>query len=69
MNFQNLQSQGNDLSTPTRSFPGLKPGDNWCLCASRWKEAERGKHPKVLANSTHIKTHDHIGRIEKKDYK
>ncbi|MDC8830303.1 DUF2237 family protein [Alteromonas gilva] len=44
-------SRGNDLSTPRPefSFPGLKAGDKWCLCASRWLEAERaGKAPKVL---------------------
>ena len=64
------RNQGNDLSTPTGSFPGLKPGDNWCLCALRWKEAKKhGKHPKILASSTHIKTHDHIGRIEQQNYK
>ena len=35
------KSRGNDLSTaiPQFGFPGLKPGDQWCLCASRWKEA------------------------------
>ena len=33
------KSQGNDLITPRYGFPGLKPGDSWCLCASRWKEA------------------------------
>lgn len=48
-------SCGNDLSTPTSYFPGLKPGDGWCLCASRWKEAmEAGKAPPVRLESTHI---------------
>lgn len=42
--------KGNDLSTPRPEwgFPGLKPGDHWCLCASRWLEAyEDGCAPKV----------------------
>ncbi len=48
--------RGNDLSTPMPDygFPGLKPGDRWCLCANRWKEAmEDGMAPKVLLRSTH----------------
>lgn len=48
--------QGNDLSTPVPSFqfPGLQPGDRWCLCASRWREAlEAGVAPPVLLNATH----------------
>lgn len=48
--------QGNDLSTPNPAFnfPGLKPGDHWCLCASRWKEAlEAGVAPPVILESTH----------------
>lgn len=53
------KSQGNDLSTPLpdpSTFPGLKPGDKWCLCASRWKEAyEAGQAPKVVLNATHEK--------------
>jgi len=46
----------NDLSTPRPEwgFPGLKPGDQWCLCASRWLEAWRaGVAPKVKLESTH----------------
>lgn len=42
---------GNDLSTPIPAydFPGLKPGDKWCLCALRWKEAfENGVAPQVI---------------------
>ncbi len=50
---------GNDLSTPLpapSTFPGLKPGDKWCLCASRWKEAyDAGYAPKVVLESTHQK--------------
>ncbi|UZQ55450.1 DUF2237 domain-containing protein [Trichothermofontia sichuanensis B231] len=48
--------QGNDLSTPVPAFqfPGLQPGDRWCLCASRWREAlEAGVAPPVLLNATH----------------
>lgn len=44
------KKQGNDLSTPRPqfNFPGLKPGDFWCLCASRWKEAlMAGAAPRV----------------------
>jgi uncharacterized protein len=50
------KSQGNDLITPNPiyGFPGLKPGDRWCLCASRWQEALRaGVAPPVLLKSTH----------------
>ena len=48
------KAQGNDLSTPRSYFPGLKPGDRWCLCASRWKEAlDDGMAPPVVLESTH----------------
>ena len=50
---------GNDLSTPRPefNFPGLKPGNRWCLCAMRWKEAyEQGKSPPVFLESTHEAT-------------
>lgn len=46
---------GNDLSTPRPefSFPGLKPGDKWCLCASRWEQARlAGFAPKVVLQAT-----------------
>ena len=49
---------GNDLSTPVPKyrFPGLKEGDSWCLCVSRWKEAmEAGKAPPVVLASCHEK--------------
>lgn len=48
--------RGNDLSTPVpeHGFPGLKPGDCWCLCASRWQEAlEAGVAPPVNLAATH----------------
>lgn len=50
------KSRGNDLITPNPiyGFPGLKPGDRWCLCASRWQEAlQAGVAPPVLLKSTH----------------
>lgn len=50
-------SRGNDLSTPRPAwaFPGLKPGDRWCLCALRWAEAaEAGLAPPVVLEATHI---------------
>ncbi|MBW4681663.1 MAG: DUF2237 domain-containing protein [Microcoleus vaginatus WJT46-NPBG5] len=50
------KSRGNDLSTPVPAFnfPGLKPGDRWCLCASRWKEAlDAGVAPPVVLPATH----------------
>ena len=50
---------GNDLSTPMPEygFEGLKPGDQWCLCAPRWQEAFlQGNAPQVRLESTHIAT-------------
>jgi uncharacterized protein len=50
------KSCGNDLSTPLPEygFPGLRPGDRWCLCAPRWQEAlEAGKAPQVVLRATH----------------
>ena len=57
------QSVGNDLSSPNPmyNFPGLKPGDRWCVCALRWKEAfEDGFAPKVVLEATHEKSLDYI---------
>jgi len=51
--------RGNDLATPRPeyNFPGLKPGDRWCLCALRWKEAyEAGCAPGVNLSATHART-------------
>ena len=48
--------RGNDLSTPQPEvgFPGLKPGDRWCLCAGRWREAlDAGAAPPVVLSATH----------------
>lgn len=48
------KSRGNDLSTPSASFPGLRPGDRWCLCAARWQEAfDAGVAPPVFLAGTH----------------
>ena len=49
------RAHGNDLSTPRPEFgfPGLKPGDRWCLCAQRWQEAhEAGLAPRVVLTAT-----------------
>ncbi len=53
------QSVGNDLSTPRPEFgfAGLKAGDQWCLCAARWKEAlDAGFAPPVILEATHVAT-------------
>jgi uncharacterized protein (DUF2237 family) len=50
------KAQGNDLSTPLPDygFPGLVPGDRWCLCAPRWQEAlAAGSPPRVVLRATH----------------
>jgi uncharacterized protein len=52
---------GNDLSTPRPeyAFPGLKPGDRWCLCAARFLQAhEEGAAPQVRLAATHARTLD-----------
>ena len=54
---------GNDLSTPRPEFrfPGLKPGDPWCLCLPRWLEAlEAGVAPRLILKATHISAIEHI---------
>jgi uncharacterized protein (DUF2237 family) len=53
------REQGNDLSTPMPElgFPGLVPGDRWCICAARWREAyEAGCAPPVVLAATHEET-------------
>lgn len=50
------KAQGNDLSTPRPQwgFPGLKPGDRWCVCAARWKEAfDAGAASPIILAATH----------------
>jgi hypothetical protein len=57
------RERGNDLSTPVpqAGFPGLKPGDRWCLCAERWKEAyEAGCAPQVYLASTHERVLEYV---------
>jgi len=57
------KSVGNDLTTPRLEwgFPGLKNGDRWCLCASRWVEAwKAGVAPFVVLEATHEKTLDYF---------
>ena len=53
------RARGNDLATPVpdAQFPGLKPGDRWCVCAARWREAfESGVAPPVVLQATHEET-------------
>jgi uncharacterized protein (DUF2237 family) len=57
------KSKGNDLTTrnETYNFPGLKDGDNWCLCALRWKQALKdGKAPPLNLEATNKKTLEYI---------
>ncbi len=57
------RSRGNDLSTPSpmNGFPGLQPGDRWCLCADRWQEAhDHGVAPPVILAATHADVLDRI---------
>jgi uncharacterized protein (DUF2237 family) len=61
------RNQGNDLSTPNPAvgFPGLRPGDRWCLCAGRWKEAlALGVAPPVVLSSTHARALEFIALDE-----
>ncbi len=65
------KAQGNDLSTPRpeHNFPGLKPGDKWCLCASRWKEAmDDGVAPPVVLESTHEAALRHVSLEDLKNH-
>jgi uncharacterized protein len=57
------KTAGNDLSTPQPDlgFGGLKPGDRWCLCASRWVEAHNaGCAPEVVLGATHARALEEI---------
>ena len=57
------RQMGNDLSSPNPmyNFPGLKPGDKWCVCALRWKEAfDAGCAPDVILEATHEKSLDYV---------
>ncbi|MEP7084888.1 MAG: DUF2237 domain-containing protein [Betaproteobacteria bacterium] len=63
--------RGNDLSTPLPDFgfPGLQPGDRWCLCAARWVEALRaGVAPRLVLSATHEMMLDYAPLDELKKY-
>ncbi len=63
--------RGNDLSTPIAevNFPGLRPGDRWCLCALRWLEAEQhGMAPKIVLASTHQRATEIVPLALLKEY-
>lgn len=65
------KSRGNDLLTPQPDFgfPGLKPGDRWCLCAARWREAlEAGSAPRVILAATHEATLEVVALKDLKRY-
>ena len=65
-------SRGNDLITPAPhyQFPGLKAGDKWCLCVSRWIEAHKaGCAPKVILEATNLKTLDYVSFETLLEYK
>lgn len=62
---------GNDLSTPIPeyAFPGLNPGDRWCLCAPRWQQAlDAGQAPKVVLSATHEGALEHCELVDLKKY-
>ena len=65
------QAAGNDLSTPVPEFgfPGLKPGDRWCLCVTRWMEAfEAGCAPHVVLEATHISALEFVSLEDLQSY-
>ncbi|MBR8829907.1 MAG: hypothetical protein N5P05_000552 [Chroococcopsis gigantea SAG 12.99] len=65
------RARGNDLITPQPmyGFPGLKPGDCWCLCASRWEEAlKAGVAPPVFLDSTHARALEYVTLAELERY-
>ncbi|MEM9403815.1 MAG: DUF2237 domain-containing protein [Pseudomonadota bacterium] len=65
------RERGNDLVTPRPEFgfPGLKPGDRWCLCANRWAEAEQhGAAPRVYLRATHRRALERVPEAVLKAY-
>ena len=65
------KSVGNDLSTPMPQFgfPGLTPGDRWCLCAPRWKEAlDAGYAPPIFLRATHSAALQYVTRSILEEY-
>ena len=69
--LQFSKSRGNDLITPVPvfNFPGLKPGDKWCLCVLRWLEAlEAGVAPPVDLAATHIAALEFVDRKDLEEH-
>ncbi len=65
------RARGNDLSTPVPAygFPGLRPGDRWCLCAARWKEAyDAGCAPPVILGATEESVLEHVPLEELREH-
>lgn len=65
------RERGNDLSTPRpeMNFAGVQPGDQWCLCAMRWKEAlDAGMAPPVVLEATHIATLEFVNLSDLRDH-
>lgn len=60
--LEHTRARGNDLSTPQPGFPGLKAGDRWCLCATRWRQAwQDGVTPLVVLEATHEAALEYVG--------
>ena len=69
--LQYSRFRGNDLSTPMLDFgfPGLSPGDSWCICAARWLEAyEQDMAPKVYLTRTHKRALDIVSIDKLKEF-
>ena len=65
------RTKGNDLITPVPElgFPGLNPGDRWCLCAARWKEALQAGHaPRIALRATHERALDVVSMQDLKNF-
>ena len=65
------KARGNDLSTPhpQYEFPGLKPGDRWCLCVERWMEAlDAGMALRVVLEACHISTLEFVDLKDLQEY-
>jgi hypothetical protein len=65
------KARGNDLSTPIPEFgfPGLQPGDRWCLCAPRWQEAfENNQDPRVVLRAADEGAHAHCSLVDLKRF-
>jgi len=65
------KSRGNDLSTPLPAFgfPGLRPGDRWCLCAARWQQAlAAGRAPRVVLTATHQRALEEVALADLKRF-